>query len=415
MSLNIPLPRFLRPPFTLDTRQGRIYRHLYLDMMWMGVLSGTIGSFLLVFATRSGADAGQIGWLNGAPALVNLLVAIPAGRLMRQQRFSRVAFWSSFWGRILYLPMALLPFFFAPQGQVMGLLALSFAMSLPLTFLNVSFSALITEQVPAAHRGYVMGVRNALLAITSFVFALGSGQFLTLVPFPLGYQIVFLVGFLGAMMSSLHLWHLRDASAPASTTQIEGGGEETILVEVVSPGERNKYFRILGLLFYFHIAQWLVIPVNPLFAVRQLHLSDFQISVGSSMFSLVTVLFTVQATRLIAAHGNHKTAGWSMVGLASFPILMSFAREFWLYLAASIVGAFSWVVLAIALINYLYDNTPGTNRAKYLSYYIMASNAAILLGSLGGPFIAGQIGYAPALFLFGVLRLLAGVAVLLIG
>jgi MFS family permease len=177
----------------------------------------------------------------------------------------------------------------------------------------------------------------------------------------------------------------------------------------------RRYVKVVALLFTFHIAQWLVIPVSPLLAVHQLGLSDFQISLGVSMFSLISVLFSFQVVRITNRLGNRKTAGFSMIGIGLFPLLLSLSKGFNLYLIAHLVGAFSWAVLAVALLNYLLENTPEQNRSVYMAYYIVASNASILIGSLAGPAIAGIIGYSPALAVFACLRALAGIAVLIWG
>ena len=56
------------------------FAHLYFDIAWFGVLSGTAVNFLNVYATRLGATGFQIGLLAAMAAVVNLFLAIPAGR-----------------------------------------------------------------------------------------------------------------------------------------------------------------------------------------------------------------------------------------------------------------------------------------------------------------------------------------------
>ena len=54
-----------------------IYRnnflHLFLDIAWFGVLSGSAINFLNVYATRLGATPVQIGLLSATTAVINLL------------------------------------------------------------------------------------------------------------------------------------------------------------------------------------------------------------------------------------------------------------------------------------------------------------------------------------------------------
>jgi MFS family permease len=419
----------LKPPFVVTPQQRRIIFHLFMDIAWMGVVSGTVGSFLAVYCTRMGASNTQVGWLNAAPAMVSLFFGIPVGNWMKTRRLSQVVFWSAFAGRIFYLPLCLLPFFLLPPGQVQATIGIILMMSLPLTLLNVSFNSMFAEVIPIEQRGYVVGGRNAILAISALLFTLGSGRLLVILPQPQGYQVVFLIGFIGSMISTLHLFRIRDISI-SGTNSRQNLTAGIHAVHHTNQDLRNRmlwrlsdwgagldrrYLRVVLLLFTFHIAQWLVIPVVPLFSVNQLHLNDFQISLATSLFSLITFVVSFQVARVINKTGNRKAAGIGMIGIGLYPLILSQSTGFPMYLFAHFIGAISWSVLAVALLNYLLENTPEHDRSIYMAYYIVASNAAILFGSLVGPYIATQIGYSSALAIFAVLRLFSGIAVLLWG
>jgi hypothetical protein len=64
-----------------------------------------------------------------------------------------------------------------------------------------------------------------------------------------------------------------------------------------------------------------------------------------------------------------------------------------------------------AIYNYILENVPSNDRPAHIAWYSLVSNAAILIGSLSGPAIAGIIGPALALVLFGIGRFLAGAAI----
>jgi hypothetical protein len=95
-------------PVPVEYRQT--FFHLFIEMGWIGVLSGTTIAFLSVYAARLGADTRQIGFLSAAPALMNLLFAIPAAGWIKGRPLGAAAFWSSVLARIFYLPLAFLPF-----------------------------------------------------------------------------------------------------------------------------------------------------------------------------------------------------------------------------------------------------------------------------------------------------------------
>jgi MFS family permease len=259
-----------------------------------------------------------------------------------------------------------------------------------------------------------MGGRNGLLSIVSLLVTLGSGKLLSSVSFPLGYQIVFGIGFFGAAMSSFHLYWLKKTGSTPVETKKWTFKEilSSMLPRINLATADQKYMRVLFLLFCFHVSQWLVIPVIPLYTVNILKLNDFQISVGNSAFNLVVFIGSFFLGSVTSRFGNHKVAGFSMMGLGIFPMLMSLAREYNMFVVTNLVGGAFWAILAGALFNYLADHVPEKDRSTSISWYILVSNGSILIGSLLGPKIAGWMGFTEALFIFGVLRVVSGLAVL---
>jgi predicted MFS family arabinose efflux permease len=99
-----------------------------------------------------------------------------------------------------------------------------------------------------------------------------------------------------------------------------------------------------------------------------------------------------------------------LVGLS--PIIFPLGRTTALYLTIITLTGFFWSPLASSLMNYLLDRLPTQDLPSYLAWYNLTLYLAILIGSLGGPILAEQIGMTSALILFGVSRFAAGLAVL---
>ncbi|HXD09660.1 MAG TPA: MFS transporter, partial [Anaerolineales bacterium] len=178
------------------------FMHLYLDIAWFGVLSGSTINFLNVYATRIGATAFQIGLIGAMSAVVNLFLAIPAGFWLQKRNIEHAIFWTSVFYRIGFLGFVLLPWLFNADGQIVFIIAITFLMAIPLTPLGVGFNALFAEAVPNEYRAHVAGLRNVMFAVTFMLASLLSGFILNRITFPIGYQIVFAIGFIGAAMSS---------------------------------------------------------------------------------------------------------------------------------------------------------------------------------------------------------------------
>jgi predicted MFS family arabinose efflux permease len=421
-----------KQPFPAEHRANFI--HLYLDIAWYGVLSGSAIAFMSIFAARQGADGFQLGLLSAAPAVVNLAVTLPAGQWLQSRSLSRAVFWTSFWHRLVYLPWIFLPLLGSASFQIWALIGLVLLMSLPGTVLAVGFNAMFAFAVPPEWRSHVTGRRNALLAVCYMASSLISGQLLDHLPFPLGYQVVFGIGLLGGMMSSLHLWFIRPSQiGDYKNGKSLGDNARPGMVRAVGDGHRagiglrffmrtrqqprlrsrvlsGSFGPIIGVLFLFHLAQYLAIPIFPLYWVNHLHLTNAEISLGNTVFYATVLLGSTQLTRVTARWQHKGVFLLGMVTMSLYPALTAVTQNLTLFLITSAVGGLSWSLAGGAIANYMLERIPEAERPSHLAWYNLALNAAILLGSLLGPLFAQQLGLAAALGIAAVCRFGAALA-----
>ena len=413
------------------------FNHLIFDIAWFGVLNGSAIAFVAVYATRLGASAFQLGLLNASPAIVNLMFALPAGRWLQDQRISRAPFASSVLHRWFYLLWIFLPLLFAPPGQVWALVLLTVAMSIPGTALAIGFNGLFAAAVPPEWRAQIVGVRNAAYALTSIAVTLVCGWLLNAMPFPMGYQLVFLLGFLGAAMSSLHLWFVR----PADEHRKPGNGQS--MGDWAQPGVagawqslrttvglrflvRDKplsssrwfnplkdlpYRKVLVLVFAMHLTLYLAVPLFPIYLVREIGLNDSVIGLGNSIFYVALFLASTQLDRVTRRFGHQRTMALGILVISLYPAILSQANGATLYLFASIMGGTGWALAGGAVGNYVLDKTPDHSRPAYLAWYNMSLQAGILLGALLAPALAGWWGITIGLLFAAACRLLTGIAI----
>lgn len=410
--------KIFQPPRPIPDQYRQNFIHLFGDIVWFGVLNGSTIAFLSVYATRIGASGDQVGWLGAVGALANLIFTLPAGFLLARGSISRSVMLSALLNRIFYAGIFIIPSLFVPQEQIWLLILISFIMSVPLTGVLVGFNALFAEAVPVEWRGYVASIRNALISLASMATTFLCGQVLNTFGIPVGYQIVFFIGFLGGLFSTYHLSKVK--SLPAATG--EGQGNE-ILQSVGSRMQQwlrldvltANFKRVLVLLFGFHLFQYLVIPLFPLYTVNILGYSDQTISWGTAGFQLMVFLLSSQLSRFTRRLNNQTLTGIGMILMVEFPALLPLAKSMGLYLLVTVLSGVGWAIVGSTIYNYLLDRLPENDRPAHLSWYNLAMNAAVLVGSLGGPIIAGWIGYDTALWVFAFGRLLAGIAILLWG
>lgn len=415
----------------------RNFRHLYSDAFWFGVLSGSTVAFISIYAARLGANGFQIGLLTAGPAVVNLVVSLPAGRWLENRPLIGASFWSAVWSRIGYLLLIFLPWLFNPQGQIQTLIWVTLYISFPATVLVIGFNALFAEVVPTRLRAEVVGRRNALLAVSMTVSTLLCGLILDQIVFPLNYQVVFSLGALGAGFSTYHMSRLKPLPSGLRTVVQNHGAAQTAWEQIRSavrkleklPFRGGTALRSLlhldllrGKLGFFmtsyllvYLFQYLGIPLFPLAYVNSLHLSDGMISLGSGIFYGAMFLVSLRLKILAARFGHHHLLAVSALGLFAYPFLVGIAKGPGMFLLASLVGGINYGVLNASMLNRLLEVIPEKDRAAGMAFHNLALNLGILVGSLVGPILGNWVGYQEGLLLCAGLRLLAGVLVIFWG
>lgn len=407
------------------------FLHLYLDIGWFGVLSGSAINFLNIYATRIGATVFQIGLIGAMSAIVSLFLAIPAGRWLQTQHTGKAIFWTSVFYRLGFLSFIFLPWLFDEQGQIWAIIAVTFLMAIPLTGLGLGFNALFAEAVPTEYRAHVAGVRNVVLSVAFVLTSLVSGYILDQTAFPAGYQIVFGIGFIGAAMSSLHLYFVKpveaapawnengatDASLPPDSVQDKpqpGSAKRTLsaLSSLRLDIWRTPFRNVLLGLFGYHLAQYLALPVFPLYNVHILKLNDNHIGIGTALFYLTVLFGSTRLSRTVQRLGHKKVTGLGVAGMAIYPLLLALSSEVWHYYFVSLLGGYIWALAGGAFANYMLEHIPPDDRPSHLAWYTIILNSAVLIGSLGGPLVADQTGLSTSLMLFALLRFLSGIAIL---
>lgn len=413
------------------------FLHLYGDIAWYGIFAASALAYVSVYAARLGASGFQIGLLSAGPGVVNLILTLPAGRWLEQQPMNAAVFWSSVLTRLPYLVWIFLPVLLLPQPQIWTIIVLTLVMNIPGTPLAVGFNAMFAEAVPAEWRGHVVGIRNALLSLTYIIVSLVCGQILVRIPFPIGYQVVFAIGFLGAAMSSVHLWFivpvqqgqarpragrgLGDLVWPApravldwvrSAVTLRRPGAHSGTSVLRSDVLRGPYGKLMVLLFAFYTVVYLSVPLGPIFWVDQLHLTDSEIGLGTAVFYVSVFLGSTQLARLARRLDNHRVTAFGALVLAAYPGVMSLSHGLGLFLVANAGGGLGSALLNGALLNYLLEKIPEDQRPAHFAWWNVALNAALLVGSLTGPLLADVISIRTALVVAAVLRVVAALAIL---
>jgi hypothetical protein len=428
--------RFGQSEDALPDELRRHFHHLYWDVAWFGIVAGSGQAFLGVYVARLGATPLQMGLLNAGPALMGLLFTMPAGVWLRAKPMGRVVFWSAVVMRMQFLLWTFLPGLLPSQGQIWGYIGSVLLFTIPATLLAIAFNSMYAAAVPIEYRHRVATTRNALLALVYIITSLVSGWLLDTLPMTLGYRVIFAASFVGAAMSAYHLYHLRHVTT-ASITEPEN--VRSSIGDLARPGEirttgltvrtnvglrvfsrglnllrvevlRGRYGKVVAALLVFHFAQYLPIPVFPLFWVDNAHFTDWEIGVGTACFHSAVLLGSLVFVRFAKLLDNRQWTAVSALFMGLYPLTTAFSYNMPWLIFTSIVGGAAWSVTAATLGTYLLEQAPEGERPASLAWYNLALNAAVLSGSLSGSLMAQSIGIVPTLLLGAGLRALSGLA-----
>jgi MFS family permease len=409
-------------------------RQLCWDAFWFGTLAGATLAFLAVYSARIGASSLQIGLLGAGPAVVGLLFSLPFGRWLEGKSLIRSTYLSAFSKSVGYLVLVSIPWLFIePQMQAWVIVVLILVMSVAGTLSAISFNALYAEIVPVEWLGRAAGWRTALLAVIVALTTILSSFLLERIIFPLNYQVVFLIGACGALMSSYHLSRIRHPSdLDAHTWDLSTSMRVSIILahwldwirKIVrkntgEPISRKHILRMdlisspFGLFMagclIFYTVQYFSVPIFPLYYVNILHMTDGEIGLGCAIMYASMMIGSLFANRMSVALGHRKLMLLGMTLFGQYTLLLGLSRDATLYYVACLFGGVLSSFLGIGLVNRLMERTPADDRSAHMVLHAIALNIGILAGSLLGPLFGEWIGLRDVLFVSTGLRLLAAV------
>ena len=357
-------------------------RHLVGDIAWFGFVWGSLIAFLQVYTVRLGASGLLVSAITYGPALVAIFWQIPAGRLMvRSGKRMSWVIGSGLVYRAVFLTIALLPFLLdrgVAQATALVWVLSAFASS----FSNVSFLSMMADAVPPDRLQQLVGWRIAAFGLTSTITTLLAGPLLRWLPFPLNYQVLFLLGFLGSMVS---WWHVHQVRVPDRPPQ--SGTQPAFWRELGEMLRFPGYMRFLIAIFALQMALGMIGPLLPLYWVRSLDTTDQQVSLILSTATAVMVVGSLSMRRLVRRIGRERALAMGALGYALYPLLTALTTSVWWLIPWAAISGFFTAAITVNVFDNLVSVTPEADRTNYMSVYNTVQNSALFVG----PVIAGVI------------------------
>ena len=412
--MSLYLRRFFGFTTPVPPEHRKNFLHLYWDVALWGILNGSIINFLGVYCSRIGATPFQMGLLTAIPALMNLIVTVPATNLLRGKPMTRIVPITALITRIFYLALVPLPILLPSGTQLWVILGIVLVQNISGAVAALMGTAFLAESIPPAWRGQVVGTRSALVAITSMLTSLVVGQILASMSLSGGYLVVFALGFVGSMASAYQLFKIKPVEEEIPQVPAQGAVRVPtgkISLEIL----QGPFRRVLLMMFLLNIGIFLPQAIFPLYQVNELKLTDRVIGLAFSLFSVVQFVSSSQAGKISRRWGFKKMTGIGMVIASLSTLMFTFSYSPWLYFATQFVGGFGWAIFNNGAVNYLLEKIPANDRPPHLAWFNLAANAAVLICGLLSAQIVGWIGLFGGMVLAIVIRVVAGFLMLKFG
>lgn len=405
---------FLRndPSLSSDETQARHnQRSVIVDGIGVGIVTG-IATFLAVFLARLGASPLLVGLLTSMPAFTGFLLAIPVGRMLERQRdlvpwYSRARVWV----QASYAMTGILPFFIPIEYVPVAIILIWAIATIPQTIVNITFTVVMGAVAGPQRRQQLMSWRWSTLGAASALSVAGAGWLLEQFTFPTNYQVVFIVSFIGGMLSFFFSSRITMPPNDVAPTNHKPGLRTLLTDSVAMFRDVPAFGRFVLASFVFNCGIWMAMPLFPLYWVRVVHASDFWIGIINTVNNGVLLIAYFIWARVTSKNGNRPVMFASTIALALYPLCTGLTVSIPLIIVfaglAGLIGAGKDLVFFdIGLGTMPKDRVPAFVAVQQLTGYI-----ATLIMPLIGTWMAQNLDYHLALYVASALRL-SGVVLL---
>ncbi len=399
-------------PNGLASTERANFNHLVLDIAWFGLALAATSRFTSVYAIRLGASPSDLGWLTALPALV-LLLSSSVGALW-VRRFSSVSRALIFPGlgfRFIFLLPAFAPLF--PRQWQPAWLIISAA--LPALMQGIAATAFVTLMRSAIHDQQMQKLlsrRSMVMNITIAVGALAFGLWLEQAPFPLNYQVMYVIAFVFALISLRHCLSVNE-KFNSCHRYIPREQQKTSLREewtrMVAPWKTPAFRSVALVVVITHIAFFSVFPVTPLHIVRNLGATEGFMALFGLVELSAGAMVGIFATRISAHIGTRAMIALAMLGTGVAAMIFAFSPNMYVTLIGAAISGATWTATAmIGLFAYFTENTPADKMTDYSVAYHQVIGAATFVGPLLGSALANSgMNLVTVLLIGAALRLLS--------
>lgn len=377
-------------------------RLLCWEVAWFALANGLLafnGAYLL----RLGGTDTLVGLLVSLPPLVMALAALPVGSFVENPRRTD---WTWRWALVSRAGLALvavLPLLKLGAPAIWTTVMLV-ALTLPAAPLNVSFHAMFMKAVPEERRASVVSSRNMLVGAGTALATYLGGRWLDEVPFPMNYQVLYLVA-AATLVSSWVL--LRQVHVPDIAPGVPGAagpgpkGAASWLEALKTPG----FGRMMAYTFLFETGAWLAAPLYLLVFVKQLGATDGWLGLNGAAGNIAVLAGFYLAKPLQERWGSGKILLVFALPCALYPLILGLAPVLHLALLLAVFNGLVSAIFGLSHYSVLLTLWSGKRPEKAIALYLTVTQFGAFLWPLVGVKLAETASLETALTIAGCVRM----------
>lgn len=398
------------------TTEERNARHLILSGAFLGFYDGGIMTYLPVWLARLGATPAMMGLLASGPQLMSMLALLPAGAFAeRRQDLVRLANQVALIHRTFCILMAALPLFLTNEQIPFVAIALWTLSAIPSSIHMPAMMAVIHQAVPPQRRPAVNATRWGLYCIIGAIVIPAVGVMTDRVSFPTGYQLAFLLTFIGTLPNMYFFGKI--IVPPLKRGRAEGAGRQPLLARLrgfVSPFVESKPFvRFVVATAMFRVCLSMPAGLFSIFWVDNLQAPDTWIGIrGAAAYASLVLGYWIFGK--ITHRIGHRNLLYLSALIGFYPIVTALSPSVEWLIPAAIIWGVSVAAIDIGFVDILLLACPEGRQPTFIAAANVLSSLELFIGPLIGAVIAQTVGVPQALLVSGVLQLVSAVFFLLL-
>jgi len=393
-----------RLALTFTSADDRNVLLLYAEVIFVGVLSSA-AAFNSAYVLRLGGSTTVVGLLSSLPALVAMLLFMPAARMLeKKSNYFPWVVGSLLVSRLGYLLVLALPLFLRsllPEVSV----AVLVAMTVPSVVFSTGWSPMLSDIVPPESRATVLAWRSMLSSGTVAVLTFVIGRLLDRGTFPSNYQWMYAAGLIGglisvAIVSRIQIPHPEAQQTAPVAAQAKGGATiKSVLTN--NPG----FVRIIVNTFVYALGPWMVGPLYMILFVRELGASDSWVGLNTTLVHIGVVAGYWLWRRIIAKIGENHTLLVALPLTALYSLLIALFPNLTVILFVGFMHNLLLPGMRLSHSVIWFGILPQGRKHIATALYSALMNVGAFAGPLVGVAIANRIGIVPTILVSTSLRI----------